>query len=103
MDNAHGAGVGSPPRFVVSGECPVHAPREAKPDDWATRLAVAYVSDLRPTPHDVDAAVAALATVLREVACDCPMASVLVRPEFADDDEDEEALELERGESPSAQ
>ena len=56
-------------------------------DDWATRTAPAYVSDLRLAPHDVDGAVAALATVLREVACDCPMASVLVRPEFASDEE----------------
>lgn len=46
-DNAHGAGVGSPPRFFISGECPIHAVR--KPDDWATRTAAAYVSDLRPS------------------------------------------------------
>lgn len=81
-DNAHGAGVGSPPRFFISGECPIHAVRE--PDDWATRTAVAYVSDLRPAPADVDVAVARLVTVLREVACDCPWASPIVRPEFVE-------------------
>ncbi len=67
------------------------APRESgagvQVDDWATRTAVAYVSDLRPAPHDFDGAVARLATVLREVACDCPMASPIVRPELADDEE----------------
>ncbi|MEC7520146.1 MAG: hypothetical protein VYE22_09795 [Myxococcota bacterium] len=86
-DNAHGAGLGSPPRFFMSGACPVHAVREREPDDWATRTAVAYVSDLRPTPTDVDGAIARLATVLREVACDCAMASPIVRPELVDPSE----------------
>ena len=83
-DNAHGTGVGAPPRFFISGECPVHAVREREPDDWATRTAVAYVSDLRPAPADVDVAVARLATVLRAIACDCFMASPIVRPEFVE-------------------
>lgn len=85
IDNGHGQGQGTPPRFVMSGGCPVH-------DDWATRTALAYVGDLRPTPHDVDGAVAALVTVLREVACDCFMASPIVRPDLGpyDDEGDEE-------------
>lgn len=76
---------------TVTSAAPGESGADVQVDDWATRTALAYVSDLRPTPHDVDGAVAALATVLREVACDCFMASPIVRPDLGpyDDEEDE--------------
>ncbi|MEQ9074118.1 MAG: hypothetical protein RLP09_09695 [Sandaracinaceae bacterium] len=64
---------------------------DVQDDDWATRTALAYVSDLRPAPHDVDGAVAALAVLLREVACDCFMASPIVRPDLGPYDDDDDA------------
>lgn len=31
MDNHYGKGVGAPPEFWISGDCPVHAVVETKP------------------------------------------------------------------------